>query len=230
MFASILEISWRWFYSMEKTAVIVGVGRELGRSIARAFGKRGFWVWLVARQEEELRVLQAELAAEQIRTGIETADAGNVESLTAAFTRIREKTPCVDVLVYNETVMSGGRPAELTNQTVMEHFQVDVASALHCANLVLPDMLKRQKGAILFTGGGFALYPMPEYTCMSMDKAAIRALATALSGEVRERGVYVGTVTIMSCVAPGSAYDPEQIAEEYWKLYEKKSDIEYIYR
>ena len=230
MFASILEISWRWFYSMEKTAVIVGVGRELGRSIARAFGKRGFWVWLVARQEEELKVLREELAAEQIRADIETADAGNVESLTAAFTRIREKIPCVDVLVYNETAMSGGRPAELTNQTVMEHFQVDVASALHCANLVLPDMLTRQEGAILFTGGGFALYPMPEYTCMSMDKAAIRALATALSGEVRERGVYVGTVTIMSCVAPGSAYDPEQIAEEYWKLYEKKSDIEYIYR
>lgn len=215
---------------MEKTAVIVGVGRELGRSIARAFGKRGFWVWLVARQEEELKVLREELAAEQIRADIETADAGNVESLTAAFTRIREKIPCVDVLVYNETVMSGGRPAELTNQTVMEHFQVDVASALHCANLVLPDMLKRRDGAILFTGGGFALYPMPEYTCMSMDKAAIRALATALSGEVRERGVYVGTVTIMSCVAPGSAYDPDQIAEEYWKLYEKKSDIEYIYR
>ena len=230
MFASILEISWRWFYSMEKTAVIVGVGRELGRSIARAFGKRGFWVWLVARQEEELKVLREELAAEQIRADIETADAGNVESLTAAFTRIREKIPWVDVLVYNETVMSGGRPAELTNQTVMEHFQVDVASALHCANLVLPDMLKRQDGAILFTGGGFALYPMPEYTCMSMDKAAIRALATALSGEVRERGVYVGTVTIMSCVAPGSAYDPDRIAEEYWKLYEKKSDIEYIYR
>ena len=215
---------------MEKTAVIVGAGKGLGASIARVFGKHGFSVWLVARLEQALRELQTELIADGIHAEIQTADAGNPASLTAAFNSIREKGVQADVMVYNAAVMSGGMPTELDNQTVMDHFQVDVASALHCANEVLPHMLKRKDGAILFTGGGLSLYPMPEYTCMSMDKAAIRALATALSGEVREKGVFVGTVTIMGNIAPGTAYDPDLIAEEYWKLYEAKNEIEYIYR
>jgi short-subunit dehydrogenase len=112
----------------------------------------------------------------------------------------------------------------------MEHYQVDVASALHSANLVLPEQIAKGSGAILFTGGGFALYPMAEYTCVSVDKAALRALTFALSQEVKEKGVYVGIVTIMGSIAPGTHYDPADIAEKYWELYEKQEDIEYVFK
>ena len=43
---------------------------------------------------------------------------------------------------------------------------------------------EKKEGAILFTGGGLALYPMPEYTCVSIDKAALRAFMKAADWEL----------------------------------------------
>ena len=40
----------------------------------------------------------------------------------------------------------------------------------------------------------------------------------------------MGIVTIMGSIAPGTHYDPADIAEKYWELYEKQEDIEYVFK
>ncbi len=112
----------------------------------------------------------------------------------------------------------------------MRHYQVDVASALHSVLQVLPGMKEKKEGTILFTGGGLALYPMPEYTCVSIDKAALRALAIALNTELKDDGIFTGVVTIMGNIAPGTHYDPADIAKDYWKLYTERKDAEIIFK
>ena len=212
----------------KKLAVIVGAGPGLGVNVARTFGEHGFHVVLVARDGAKLEALQGGLRGSGLESSIQTADASDAASLSEAFAAIKREHGPTDVLVYNAALLVGGLPTSLDNETFMRHYQVDVASALHCANLVLPDMLGRGDGAILFTGGGFALHPVAEYACISIDKAALRALAFALSGEVRERGVYVGTVTVMGNIAPGTRYDPSLIAQKYWELYERRDAVECV--
>ena len=213
----------------KKLAVVVGAGAGLGVSVAREFGERGFHAVLIARDRAKLEGLQRDLRGHGVESSVQTGDASDTTSLSEAFSAIKQERGPADVLVYNAALLVGGLPTSLDNETFMRHYQVDVASALHCSNLVLPDMLARGNGAILFTGGGFALHPVAEYACISIDKAALRALAFALSGEVRGRGVYVGTVTVMGNIAPGTRYDPALIAQKFWNLYERRDEVECVF-
>ena len=63
---------------------------------------------------------------------------------------------------------------------------------------------------------------MAEYSCVSIDKAALRSLACTLHQELKEKGIFVGIVTIMGNVVPETHYAPEKIAEVYWKMYQER--------
>ncbi|MGB0095097.1 MAG: hypothetical protein WBP81_21495 [Solirubrobacteraceae bacterium] len=60
---------------------------------------------------------------------------------------------------------------------------------------------------ILFTGGGFADYPVPALASLSLGKAALRSAATLIAGEVASDGVQAASITIAGQVAPGTAFD-----------------------
>ena len=214
----------------KKLAVVVGAGKGMGVNIAKVFGLHGFKVAMLARSLEKLEPLAKELKVQGVEAYTYAADAASTDSLTTAFQKIRQEHGSVDVLIYNAAILTAGFPTKLKSSDLLEHYQVDVAGALHSANLVLPEQIAKGSGAIIFTGGGFALYPMAEYTCISIDKAALRALAFALSQEVKEKGIYVGIVTIMGSIAPGTHYDPADIAAKYWELYEKQEETEYVFK
>jgi short-subunit dehydrogenase len=79
-------------------------------------------------------------------------------------------------------------------------------------------MIRRGNGAILTSGGGFALQPAAWRSSLSFSKAALRNLATSLAQELEPQGVRVGTVTICGLIKPNTAFSPEQIAEEFFAI------------
>ena len=72
-------------------------------------------------------------------------------------------------------------------------------------------------GSFIITGG--MPEPEPAYVSLSLGKAGVRALVTLLDKEYGASGVHVATVTIAGEVAPGTAFDPGDIAEHYWRLH-----------
>lgn len=202
----------------------------MGNHIAKVFAKNDFRVVLMARNQESLGSYIKEFEEEGTECYGFTADAADTASLTAAFAQVKDQFGVVDVLVYNVAILSAGFPTSLSSEDLMEHYQVDVASALHCAKLVLPEQEKAGEGTILFTGGGLAMYPMAEYTCVSMGKAALKALAITLNQELKDKGIFAGVVSIMGNVAPDTHYDPALIAKEYWRHYTERKDAEIIYK
>ncbi|MCZ8514313.1 SDR family NAD(P)-dependent oxidoreductase [Paenibacillus filicis] len=196
---------------------------------AKKFGTNNFRVVLVSRNQDALDQYAKELSSEGIETYALAADAANSASLTAAFEQIKKNYGSPDVLVYNVAVLKSGKPTSLTAESLVSHYQVDVAGALHCALQVIPDQVAQKAGTILFTGGNFALRPSADYTALSIGKAALRTLAFTLAEELKPQGVFVGTVTIAGIVAPGTRFAPELIAEKYWELYEKREEHEIVY-
>jgi hypothetical protein len=61
--------------------------------------------------------------------------------------------------------------------------------------------------------------PVPAYVSLSLGKAGVRTLVALLDGTYGAAGVHVATVTVLGEVAPGSAFDPDDIAEHYWRLH-----------
>ena len=215
----------------KKLIAVVGAGKGMGINIARVFGRHDFKVALIARNRQKLEVLSEKLRAEGIESYVYSADASEPETLTAAFDEIKAALGSIDVLVYNAALMSASKVTELTSAEMMKHYQLNVASAMHCVQSVLPDQLSKGAGTILFTGGLFGVHPNynADYACMSLGKAALRALAHMLNGELKAAGVYAGIVEIMGIVDGNEHFAAERIAEAYWTLHVERDRVEYIF-
>ncbi|MBC7919642.1 MAG: SDR family NAD(P)-dependent oxidoreductase [Ferruginibacter sp.] len=203
----------------QPVCTIVGIGPGIGLAVARRFAREGYVVAMVARKVEPLQRYQADLGAEGIEAHSFPADAADADSLTAAFSRIHQQLGTTQVLVYNAAVLVSAKPTELDAEKLVGEFRVNVVGALVAAQQVIGPMKAQKKGTILFTGGGLALQPFPPYASLAIGKAGIRSLAYTLGGELEVTGIHVATVTICGSVEPGTKYDPDVIAEEYWKLH-----------
>lgn len=213
----------------KKTIVVVGAGKGLGNHVGKVFGGHGFRVVLVSRNIGKLNQYKQEFESDGIETHVYAADAEKPESLISVFGQIQQAYGTVDVLVYNAAVLESGMPASLDNGDFMRHLQVDAASALLCAKQVIARQAVRKEGVILLTGGVFGDRPVSGYAGISVGKAALKALGRTLHDELKEKGIFVGLVTVTDVIKPGTSHSPERIAEKYLEMYRKRDTYEYVY-
>jgi short-subunit dehydrogenase len=213
---------------MKKTIIIIGAGKGLGNAVAKKFGQNDFRVVLIARHEASLKQYEEEFRNEGIEVYTHSADAAKTASLTSAFDNVKAKFGTPDVLVYNVGITGMDQAGTVNSEKLLQHFQVDVASAYHCVQQVVSDEFGRKNGVIILTGGGLALYPHPQFTPLSIDKAALRAMAFLLHDELKSQGIFVGTVTIAGAIEPDTSLAPKLIAEKYWEMYNNREDREVV--
>lgn len=217
---------------MKKTAVIVGAGPGLGLALARQFAGEGFRLALLARQAAHLEALADTLRRDGTEVYTHTADAARPETLTEALGASIERFGTPDVLIYNVGVTEPDGERAVTSELLMERYQIDVASAWHCARLVAAEDFAAKRGAILVTGGGFprTLRPVPGHVPLCIDKAALYGMCCVLHHELAPRGIFVGTVLVAGVIAPGEGrHDPAAIARVYWEMYTKRQDWQVLY-
>lgn len=217
----------------EKTCAIVGAGPGVGLAVARRFGREGYRLALVARREAKLAGYVAELASEGIAATGFAADASSLSDLANAFQKIKSELAAPEVLIYNAAAIMPTVPSDLAAEQMVAEFMVNVAAALVCAQQVIPEMKAAGQGTILFTGGGLALRPNPQYASLAVGKAGLRNLTFSLAQELEPAGIHVATVTIAGFVQPGTPFDPNLIAEEYWRLHIQEKgqwEQEFIYK
>lgn len=216
----------------KKLAVIVGAGKGMGYHIAEKFAQENFKVVLIARRQTALDEYVAEFTAKGYEVYSKVADVSDTPSLSTAFEQIQADLGTVDVLVYNAALMQDGKLTEMSSNDLMERYQIDVASALHCVHQVLPKQIEQHSGILLFTGGLFGVHPNEniDYAGLSIGKAALRSLTLMLNSELKSKGIFAGIVQIMGIVGSNAHFSPKNIAEAYWKLYTEKFSFEYIYK
>ncbi len=217
---------------MPKTLVLVGMGPGNGAALARKFGKEGYKIYMIARNEDKLKKFKSELEAEKIRADYKIADAANEEHLRIAFKHILLEHESPEILIYNASVLSPRIPSRLIPDHVVRDFRTNVVGAIISVQEVLPSMLKKGKGTILITGGGLSINPYFEYASLGIGKSGLRNFTHSLAQELKDTGIHVATVIINGMVKKGSKFDPDKIAEEFWRLHTQKPndrEIEVIY-
>jgi short-subunit dehydrogenase len=216
----------------QKVCVVVGFGTGVGMGVARAFGKEGYALALLARNPAKLGANAQALRTEGFTVQTFTADAGDEAALIRVFAQIRIELGNPEVLIYNAAVSTPGKPSAIGFEQLVKDFQVNVAGALVAVQQVLPVMQANRRGTILFTGGGLALYPSADAASLAVGKAGIRSLAFTLAQELKDTGIRVGTVTICGTVQPGTHFDPDTIAQSYLALHKASdsTETEVIYK
>lgn len=214
---------------MKKTIVIIGVGPGLGLAIAKRFAGAGFRVILSARNENSLKQLGAELEAAGTEVICKVADAEDRNGFAAAIEEIKKLYGTPDVVVYN-VVMRSPDTVRMTAQDLVRHFNADVAGAYAAVEGFADSAFADKNGVIIFTGGGFALYPAEKSCALSVDKAALRSLAHILHEKYKPQGIFIGTVTICGTVNGDKYFAADNIAESYWQMFSRRDRCEYVYQ
>ena len=215
---------------LAKVCAVVGVGPGLGLSLCRRFGQEGFKVAMLARDQERLEAFRRTLAGEDIAASSYGADAGDAESLTAALDDVQAKLGSPDVLIYNAVQFHPGAVSSLENRALEQDLQISVVGALVATKKVLPAMIERNTGTLLFTGGGAALTPLPDAASLSIGKAALRTLVLNLAEELQDTDVRASTVTISGTIGKDEHFSTAQIAETYWQLHIGAWQAEVVYQ
>jgi NAD(P)-dependent dehydrogenase (short-subunit alcohol dehydrogenase family) len=207
-------------------AVVVGAGRGIGSAVAARFARGGMPVAVVARSRTTVDAVAAHVAESSGSDAREVlalaADVSDESALRTALATAAERAGVPDVVVYNAALVRPDAPGELSAADQLAAWSVNVVGALTAAAQVLPAMAARGSGTFLLTGGMPA--PKPGYVSLSLGKAGVRTLAALLDAQYRDAGVHVATVTVAGPVAPGSAWDPDDIAEHYWRLHQQPRD------
>jgi NAD(P)-dependent dehydrogenase (short-subunit alcohol dehydrogenase family) len=192
---------------------VIGAGPGIGRSVARRFAREGLPVALVARSKETLDAVDLP-GVPVVRVA---ADSTDDTALRRALDDAAAELGPPDVLVYNAARIRPDTPGELSTAELLDTWAANVAGALTAAAHVAPGMAERGHGTIIVTGG--MPEPKPQYTSLSLGKAGVRTLVKLLDAQYGSSGVHVASVTVFGEVAPGTAFDPDDIAEHYWRLH-----------
>ena len=211
-----------------KTIVVVGAGQGLGNHVAERFAKEDFRVVLLARRSDALAEYQKEFDAKGFEVSTVACDVSEAESVKTAFAKIHEEVGTPDVLVYTVGITTPDNQP-LDEEEVLRHFKADVLGAFSCIKAVVTDEFAEKQGTILLTGGVAAVSPFPGYTCLAIDKAALRGLTLAMHNELSPRGIFVGTVMVCGIVGGSEHFAPSNIAEKYWQMYQERKVWEVRY-
>ena len=217
---------------MSKTIVICGYGPGISAAVAKRFGREGFQVALLARNEERLAAGAAALESSSIRAAAFPADLSRETDIERSFQAVRTKLGDIAVLHWNAYATSAGDLLAADAAATRSIFDVPVVGLLAAVKSALRD-LETAKGAVLVTNGGFGLNDpaMDELAVkfgamgLGVANAAKRKLVGLLAQKLQPRGIYVGEVMVLGSVK-GSAWDSgtatleaATVADAFYDLY-----------
>lgn len=194
-------------------AVVIGAGPGIGAAVARRFAREGMPIALIGRNPGKLAEIE-EATAPVLRLA---ADAADETALRGALDAAAAEFGVPDAVVYNAALVRPDRIGELSACEHLDAWAVNVGGALTAAARVAPDMARRGSGTFIVTGG--MPEPKPGYASLSLGKAGVRTLVALLDQEYGPSGVHAATVTVDGPVAAGTFFDPDRIAEHYWRLH-----------
>ncbi|UFS59666.1 SDR family NAD(P)-dependent oxidoreductase [Subtercola endophyticus] len=204
-------------------AVIIGAGPGIGASVARRFAREGYRLTLLARNAERLEALATSIRSQGTTVDVRAVDAAEPGSLRVALEAVRAQSAGPAVLVYNAAMLVPTTLLNVSADELLEGYSVDVVGAIVAAQVFVPAMQRAKTGTVIFTSGSAAVRPSPGIATVSLGKAALRSAATMLADTVRDDGVHVVSVTVSGAVKPGTPFDPDLIADTYWRLHRQPS-------
>jgi NAD(P)-dependent dehydrogenase (short-subunit alcohol dehydrogenase family) len=196
-------------------AIIIGAGPGIGISVAQRAARERMTIGLIARSAATVDAARTALG-DVDALGV-TADVTDEAALRAALDEIVDRFGVPRLLVYNAALIRSDTIGELSARQHLDAWAVNVVGAITATAHLAPRMAQAGTGTIVLTGG--MPEPLPAATSLSLGKAGIRTLTELAAKAYGPAGVHVATVTIAGAVAAGTAFDPDDIAEHYWRLH-----------
>ena len=176
-------------------ALVTGASSGIGAAIARELASRGHAVTLVARREERLRSLAAELAEEYDADAAAVAcDLGKEAERERLANLLAGTGRSVEILVNNAGFGSRGDFISNDRGRMLEMVRVNVEAVVDLTSRFLPAMVKRGRGSVINVASVAAFQPIPGSAAYAASKSFVLSFSEAIRTEQRGTGVSVTAV------------------------------------
>ncbi|MGW5435990.1 SDR family NAD(P)-dependent oxidoreductase [Nocardia asteroides] len=230
------------------TLAIFGYGPGLGAGTAREFGRNGFRIAAIGRDPDRAAERVAALRADGIEAEPFAADITDPAQLSEVVTRVEEKLGPIEVAVHAAAAGMSIR-AESTRAvdaaSLELPFALKVYSSIGLTRALLPGMLARGRGTLLFSSGASEANLQPYLANMGVALGAQRAYVRQLAAELDGTGIYAGLLAIGALIQDSAVQaqidaQPELIPDglvlprignaelgaEYWRMYTERDTVE----
>jgi short-subunit dehydrogenase len=163
--------------------LVTGASRGIGECTARAFADAGARVALVARSEESLAKLAAELGGDAYATDLADADA-----VAGLFERV-EGDGLVDVIVNNAGIDLAARFVETDPAAIEMLYRLNLLAPTELCRQALARMVPRGRGHIVNVSSLAGVAAVPGLVAYSASKAGLSQLTAALRAETKGAGI-----------------------------------------
>jgi gluconate 5-dehydrogenase len=177
-----------------ETALITGGGTGLGLGIARCFIQAGARVVLVGRRAEVLRKAATELGP---NAAWEAHDILQLDQAEALVKRLWHRVGPISILINNAGIHIKKPAIDLAPAEFASVLQTHLVAAFSLTRAVLPEMIERRHGSIVFNASMASLIGIPQVSAYAAAKAGHLGLVRSLATEVSPYGVRV------NAIAPG---------------------------
>jgi short-subunit dehydrogenase len=213
-------------------AVVTGASSGIGRCIALRLAAGGADVALVARREEPLQALAAQIETLGVRAVAVTCDVRDLEQVRIATAKILDAFSHVDMLFNNAGYGRHRRFLDWDIADQEEMMQTNYFGTVYFTKLLLPQMVARRSGWLIFIASVAGKIGTPDESAYAATKFATVGLAEALSLEVEDDHVHVLTVcpgaintpffdeealSRMPPVAKNNLADPEKLVDAIFR-------------
>lgn len=199
----------------EKTAVVTGCNRGIGKAILDDMAKHGADVFAVVRKEDEAFTEHCRKLEEEYHVHIMRvyADFSNEEEVKKAAKEILAVKKPVDILVNNIGMANPLNMLTMTRmETIKEAFQVNLFSSLLLTQFISKSMMRKKTGSIVFLSSS-AAFDGGANIEYSASKAAVVGAGRRLALELGKFGIRVNVVAPgLTSTDMGNSMSPEDEA------------------
>ena len=171
-------------------AVVTGASSGIGLALATTFAEHGFDL-LVTAEDEGVSTVAAELDRDGITATAVRADLTTPYGVQSLVDAVRGSGRPVDALALNAGVGQGGPFIETPLDGDLEVIALDVVAPVRLSKALVPQMVARGEGRVLFTASTASLMPGPYYATYAASKSFVLSFSEALRHELKDTGVTV---------------------------------------
>ena len=183
-------------FAENKTALVTGAGRGIGRVIALQLGAAGFEVICVSRSATGQAVADEIVAAGGKATGL-AVDVGDKAAVREASQQLLETYKVVDVIVNNAGITKDNLVLRMSEEDYDEVLQTNLSSSYYWVKNLLQPMTRARWGRIVNVSSVIGLMGNAGQANYASAKAGMHGLTKSLAKELASRNITA------NAVAPG---------------------------
>jgi len=186
-----------------KTAVITGAGRGIGRAIAARLGKSGARIALIDVNEKDLETSRAELEAAGTGARVYPADVSSEEQVVATMQRIVADFGWLDILVNNAAIVKDDllvkvKDGQVVGKMALADWQavlnVDLTGVFLCGREAAAHMIQLGQGGVIVNLSSISRHGNMGQSNYSAAKAGVVALTATWAKELAPHRIRTGAI------------------------------------